>query len=792
MQGGWKFGLAIVLAVLAGILLWTVTKPRTPASVPPGQWRDGNWSARVSLDTEQPANVASFSRVERLALQFLGACRGKVWRRSAVWDQVIEPLRSDELAELVQKLDPVLRQPVQEELRLYLMERWARRDPSAAVMYLSSWPASQLRDAVLSRCARLWLESNLEDASQWIRSLPDSMLRHELVNVAVLLWAQVDPQEALRWVQELPAMLRGSSYQEVFHTWAMDNPGAAWEMWQRWNTSWSHKEAALTGLFRGWARLAPEQAVEQARAMSPGPWRRRAMQSALEGWVTAAPSNAVAHLASWPADAERTQAVMTLLENWPDTDFTGARLLLDLLPQGLGRKSALEILLPSWVRADPGAALAAVQALPDGPAKIELLGMVFQQWGLDAPEAALAELKKLPPGTRRSDWLEGLFQQLADRDVRHAIQSAEEWPPGEEKNAIAAALARSLVRQDPALAAHLLDRLPIGPAHRELVPEIAVAYLQAHPEHAQQWIHSLPEGLPKQLALQRIAQWMTQQHPESAMQWALSLEEPGVQSRILETVIQQWTRQDPIALWTWFSSLRDPSLKSHVARAWTIELAYADPALALDVITQHVDSSQRHEALDRLAHTWARWDLQSAVPGLSKLKSVEEKDAYLNGLIRAVAETDPGNALRIWLQHGTFQTDASAASSLRLIFAQWAMNDPKSAVNELSRIPDGQLRAEMLYEAGYQWSIQAPAQYEAWLRTLPPDAYRDVAVAAHVDRLASENPQMATSWLSWIQDDRIRQQKLHQIAAHWLRINPQQASAWLATQPNLGTGQPSR
>lgn len=770
---------ALALPLLAGGLLGWLARGWIGV-------REGPQPAPVSIGAQYAEEAAwtglaptKPGRVGEILARIRRACEAGVWRRSSAWQWLLGPLTSSELEHLVRSLGPLLHHPAQRELRTFLMELWARKDAEAALRHVWEWPGSGERDRLVVLCCREWLEQNPQSAGEWIRALPASPLRHELVNLAVEVWSRTDPAGALEWCRELPATLRGRSYEVVFEAWGATAPQEAFNYLVALNLPPQQGYQAVGGLWRAWARSSPTDALESARRLQSDVLRHAAWRAVFQSWAELAPRDAAAHAVQLPEGLERNRAVMTLIEFWPESDPEGAMNLLEELPGGTAREEALRLWMPHWAQVEPEAAWEEVNRLPRSAVQMELAGQVLRQWALDDPETALQKAQTLPLGQARTELLTDILTHLARQDPQTAWTRAQQWSVEGERSALYAALARAWTDIDPGRAAEVASRLPAGPVQMEVIPEVAMAYAAVDGRAAREWVAGLPEGPARRLALERLAQQWASLDPRAALEWVLTTSVPAEQRRLVDTVLQEWVRQDSAAAIQWWQQIPDPELRSHLAGSVAHELVYSNPLRALEMAEQITDMAERKSLFDRLAHVWGRYDFEGALAQLERLRGSEVVGAFLNGLIRGAAESDPARAWSLWQRFGPGGVPAEA---LTHIFDAWSMQDPATAARHVWEISDPTIRAQVMEQLTAQWTTQSPDKVLAWLQTLPATPERDLALAVHLRQRAVTDPQVAHAWLNAIQNPSLREQLRMELSGR------QTGDAGASVAPGGGSG----
>ncbi len=139
-----------------------------------------------------------------------------------------EAMAQTDLPEAVAFAETHWSTPHGREISRRVATHWAGNDGPAAIAWLRSRPAGDLRDLLLAGAYRSWLEADRAAATQWIADgALDSDLAHIAVTHAAAL-AREDPEAAIAWASALPESThRQRSLRAIGRIWRRSDPAAA-------------------------------------------------------------------------------------------------------------------------------------------------------------------------------------------------------------------------------------------------------------------------------------------------------------------------------------------------------------------------------------------------------------------------------------------------------------------------------------------------------------------------------------------------------------------------------------
>jgi hypothetical protein len=221
---------------------------------------------------------------------------------------------------------PVASQAAEEERR-HLIERWAERDPRAAVAFARTQLKGDRQAQAMSAIISIWGKNDPAAAWAWVKAEMPSATYH--FDNLLEVFGHNSPELAGRYAA----------------AFAAEHPEATLEV---------HLAALLGVTFQG--DFAAARAIVDGNA-SLDPTVRGNLDNFIAGqWARYAPNDAAKWVLSLPAGPQRDQALIGLGESWSEVDPARATEFAAAWPEGETRSVALRQGIAKWVEADPAAA----------------------------------------------------------------------------------------------------------------------------------------------------------------------------------------------------------------------------------------------------------------------------------------------------------------------------------------------------------------------------------------------------------------------------------------------------
>jgi len=166
------------------------------------------------------------------------------------------------------------------------------------------------------------------------------------------------------------------------------------------------------------------------------------------------------------------------------------------------------------------------------------------------------------------------------------------------------------------------------------------------------------------------------------------------------------------------------------------------------------------------------------------LPATNERDRALLDSIYEIARTKPVEALTWAMENAPATTAGDELIAHTAV--QWAATDPQAASRWAEKVPDEELRAQLLTGIATAWGeSDSLAAAELALRTLPAGRQQDDAVVGIVQRWVQTEPEAAATWVLDFPAGSLRETALENLVKIWADQDLPQATRWLT---GLATG----
>ena len=297
-------------------------------------------------------------------------------------------------------------------------------------------------------------------------------------------------------------------------------------------------------------------------------------------------------------------------------------------------------------------------------------------------------------------------------------------------------------------------------------------------------LDSLREGTSSQLQSELrtllVRRWVENDAPTAADWVARNL--TGTQrAAALNSVATVWAGQDFQGAENWARQLPDVEERSAVMLVLAYEMNRENPNAALALAAELPESQNRDEFIVQSAGAWGAAAFKESVEWAGQIPDELLRHRVLGAIAAAAAESDPMEAAKLAvgsLPSGREQDDAIVG-----IVQRWVQKSPEQAAAWVAAFPGGTLRETALEALVKLWADKDLAEAGTWIDTLRSRTSRDVAVAAYVEKLAVQFPELALEWAREIQNEKLRGERLENLAELWLHNDADAARQWIAEAP---------
>jgi len=258
---------------------------------------------------------------------------------------------------------------------------------------------------------------------------------------------------------------------------------------------------------------------------------------------------------------------------------------------------------------------------------------------------------------------------------------------------------------------------------------------------------------------------------------ALEQDSPSGRAAAFEVIAAQWMKADPLASMAWARQVSNLIERERVQRIFVRIWATLDAPAAAAFVASEPDGTVRQQWIRELATEWASADPRAATAWAMTLTAGRGRDVAFECMARVTVATQP--ELAVQLSQAIASPDRFQESFHETVY-QWSQTDAAAAVNWLRRLPEGDVtRALAVHAAADAWSALSPADAAVEMARLPEDELRGELVSEAARRWAETNPEDATRWAVGALDDGLREHVLAEVVQVWAGMDPTGVVSWL-------------
>lgn len=510
---------------------------------------------------------------------------------------------------------------------------------------------------------------------------------------------------------------------------------------------------------------------------------------------------------STPMDADEREEVLTQILELVSRDNPRRALALLATTRGVNQIAAINRIARDWARIDPPTALAWAMEHGRNP---HPLFVVLEEWSLRDPAAALEAATMLPPSEHTSTYMKSLLVtwiKASPAESAGWISALSDPDP-----TLISAAVEALAKTHPSIVQPLLDKPMSAPLRNDLTRTLARAWSATDPAAAARWVHTLPKDRIYPDIVATVVDSLAGSDIPAAMALYRSIPE-GVDSLVAMTALfsrmprQQgieWLLNEPSPMAMFVLNEPEFSTPDRLAAALAtippgprLERGYEiasrrviekNTADALAWMRALPNDKIRALALEEVGYDWARRAPEDAAAYARELgpdSPGQSFSALIPGISIALMHRDPAAAVD-WLLSlppnpiarekiaTTFAslTKANSAEALRRIqslpvgetrnaaltgfFSHQASNAPDSAAQSLLSVATPSEQLTLVATVVASWAGNAPADAEAWIRTLAPGPLRDAALTQGAEALTRNDPASLPARVSLASTDNAR------------------------------------
>ncbi|NWK56752.1 hypothetical protein HW115_14110 [Verrucomicrobiaceae bacterium N1E253] len=245
-------------------------------------------------------------------------------------------------------------------------------------------------------------------------------------------------------------------------------------------------------------------------------------------------------------------------------------------------------------------------------------------------------------------------------------------------------------------------------------------------------------------------------------------------------IATEWARQDSAGALTWAQSLEGRDQRDAIRNVFS-ESAKSDPSEAAAMLGTVTDPEAKKEAQNSVAREWGKQNWEDAQTWIASLPADDQAGASSQAL-RGLAETDPEKAAGniSMVPEGEARDDV-----MESIARQWGRDDPAAAASWVMANGSENAQKESIERVMPSWVQQDSAAAMAFINEQPEGGLRDSAASSYVFSNQGGDIQQNLSLAETIGDDRTRSRTIGMTVGGWMRQDKEAATNYLETTESI-------
>lgn len=240
------------------------------------------------------------------------------------------------------------------------------------------------------------------------------------------------------------------------------------------------------------------------------------------------------------------------------------------------------------------------------------------------------------------------------------------------------------------------------------------------------------------------------------------------------TVLSAWANRDPEAAIAWAKSNHQGDEANPYMAGIIRGIAEMNPGRATDLLQELPFSGERAEALSAMIPHVLKQGSEAAKKWIAELKDDRLRDGAISRFAEELAKQDPAGTAS-WLLANL--GDASSRS-VDDVFREWARKDSSAAMGYFQDLPQGEARSNALRGLVIADARNNP-EAAAELMNRYPNDITDRTAQHFVWHTFDKAPDVAVKQIGLIQDERSRNRMYERALGAWMERDSAAAQQWI-------------
>jgi hypothetical protein len=486
----------------------------------------------IGVNSVAPTNVAETAR----ALQGAVATK-KLSERARLIAEIVGRIEVGKFGALYEAMAALPLSPAERRLLgNALFQRWAEVDPQGATDYFSRLGTAE-QVAAIGALASGWAAYDPSAALAWAQSLPASMNRYNAMGLALAKLVAVDRDAALAAFGKLDLPASRAVSGLLYEAWMeIDAEGAVKSAMNLVETG-GLLESSLSSLGRTWARNDPVAALrwvtDNPAVLSP--LSTRLAMAIVDTASSVDPQRTMEAMMAKPNTDETANLLrVSAASAWMVYDADAARQWLRNQSVETQSQIIFSVAGPRSNPFNPEAWLPLVQALPASDARTTAFQTLLSKWAAFQPLDSLQYLAQINDAALTNQITPAVAQGVAKTDPQLAFKLVMDLPENAVREEALIKITNTWAGLNPTQTSAQIAALPDSERRTTLLLQTVAVWAQSNPSGASTWTQNLPvEMTSRDGALYALAGILARKYPELARQNAEAIHSPQSRQAIL-------------------------------------------------------------------------------------------------------------------------------------------------------------------------------------------------------------------------------------------------------------------
>lgn len=520
------------------------------------------------------------------------------------------------------------------------------------------------------------------------------------------------------------------------------------------------------------------------------------------------PSTAVKLLPTARHRIEEKVFTIALLEGWARNDLESAIAFFEGLEDKVLQSAILRYFGTAGARRDPLRMIQVAESLATRQDKLTMTNAVLSEWAKVSPpelaEYLIKNIEYLSRGTIRT-----LIPVWANED----LNGVKAWVANVQNTTHAQEATNALNnlrdRVEPEMRILEVANMPFGRSRTSAVGSLASSLSMYAPEKAVAWFESLESLEDRKNASKALVSSLTATDPEKAIAIVNQYHKSNSRVGRVEHIVKSWLQQSPDDAIAWATRLPGGQENDHLFAIIIGHIIPFNPDRAINLVLDLPNGFRKRDSLRKLIKELAKADHNRAKALVLSLDRSTLRTELSIWVIRytKVSERD---GIPLFVE-SILEGDRSSPEEYRSIATHWADVDFEAALEWAQELPEGDFSTNAIRGLLGNWGANRGPQAMAYVKGLEdPNARTQLTVRlayilgrsdveqsiewvksmqAHVDPKAlypdlpsfwaNVNPELSASFVETIEDAKLRNLSISEVAEVWTLLSPEPAIEWV-------------